>query len=154
MNQGIFEALKFLENRIMTIDPKTDEHSGFVAIQRGDGSSVELDERSNQNRFFDLQIETFPIDDGQAGLSGRKRATIDLRVRYEVPHDYGFLARMIAEDASNLIDTLKEPNYSLSETGIISVITARPTFESITNLNGDRVAFILTIPFDLLYLEN
>lgn len=153
MSQGIFEALKHLEGQIMDIVPKTDTHSGFVAIQTGDGYEVELDERSNQNRFFEMRIDTFPIDDGQAGLSGRKRIVIDCRIRYEIPKNYGFLARMIAEDASNVIDALKNPDYDSVNTGIISVITQRPTFETITNQTGERVAFILTVPFDLLYLE-
>lgn len=154
MTQGIFAALEHLEERIMNINPKTDTHSGFVAIQRDDGLSVELDERSNNNRYFEFQIDTFPEDDGQAGLSGRKRATIDLRVRYEIPTSYGFLSRMIAEDASNLLDSLKSPDYDYIDTGIINAIPERPTFEAITNATGERVAFILTIPFTLLFLEN
>ena len=153
MSQGIFAALEYLENQIQAIDPKTDPHSGFVAIQTGDGLTVDLDERSNNNRYFEMEVSSFPEDDGQAGLSGRKRTRVNLRVRYEIPTSYGFLSRMIAEDTSNLIDTLKGPEYDYIDTGIISVIPSRPTFESITNLTGERVAFILSIPFDLLFLE-
>jgi hypothetical protein len=61
---------------------------------------------------------------------------------------------MIAEDSSNLSDTLKEPDYDLENTGIISVIPDQPTFESIADQNGNRIAFILTLPFDLLFLES
>ena len=57
MTQGIFAALEHLEERIMSINPKTDTHSGFVAIQRDDGLSVELEERSNNNRYFEFQID-------------------------------------------------------------------------------------------------
>jgi len=153
MSQGIFAALEYLENEIQDIDPKTDSHSGFVAIRRGDGFTIDLEERAHQNRYFEMSISTYPIDDGQAGLSGRKRARIDCRVRYEVPVDYAFLTRMIGEDSSAIIDALKEPDYDLVNTGIISVIPLQPTFESLTNTTGERVAHILTLPFDLLYLE-
>ena len=153
MSQGIFAALEYLENEIQDIDPKTDAHSGFVAIRRGDGYTLDIEERAHQNRFFELTIATYAIDDGQAGLSGRRRARIDCRVRYEIPTDYGFLTRMIGEDSSAIIDALRAPEYDLVNTGIVSVITLQPTFESITNVTGERVAHILTLPFDLLYLE-
>jgi len=153
MSQGIFAALEYLENEIQKIDPKTDSHHGFVAIRRGNGLTLDLEERANQNRYFEMQIAIYPSDDGQAGLSGRKRSRIDCKVRYEIPTDYGFLTRMISEDTAALIDALKAPEYDLINTGIVSVITLQPTFESITNINGERVAHILTLPFDLLFLE-
>ena len=154
MSQGIKAALEHLENTIMSITPKTDLNSSFVAVQRGDGFTVDLDERSFNNRYFELSIDLFPYDDGMTGLSGRKRTRVDLRVRYEIPTDYSYLSRMIAEDVSKLSDTLKEPDYDLENTGIISVIPYQPTFEPIADINGARVAFILTIPFDLLFLES
>mgnify|MGYP003110505505 CR=1 FL=1 len=153
MSQGIFSALDYLENQIEKVDPKSDEFSGFVAVRRGNGRTLELNDRAHQNRCFELVLSSFPTDDGQAGLSGRKRARINCRVRYEIPADYGFLSRMIGEDTSALINALKAPEYDLVSTGIISVITIQPTFESITNISGEQVAHILTIPFDLLFLE-
>jgi hypothetical protein len=60
---------------------------------------------------------------------------------------------MIGEDSSAIVDALRAPEYDLVNTGIVSVITLQPTFESITNVTGERVAHILTLPFDLLYLE-
>jgi len=153
MSQGIFAALTYLENELQKISPKTDSHNGFVAIQRGDGRTLELDERSHQNRYFELAIQTFPQDDGQAGLSGRKRARIGCRVRYEIPVDVNFLYRMMGEDTSAIIDKLQAPEYDLVNTGIITVITNEPTFDTLTNASGERVAHILTIPFDLLLLE-
>jgi len=144
MSQGIKAALEHLENTIMSITPKTDLNSSFVAVQRGDGFTVD----------FELSIDLFPFDDGMTGLSGRKRTRVDLRVRYEIPTDYSYLSRMIAEDVSKLSDTLKEPDYDLENTGIVSVIPYQPTFEPIADINGARVAFILTIPFDLLFLES
>ena len=153
MTQGIRSALQHLENTIELMTPKTDVNNTFVAIQRGDGYTVELNERSFQNRFFELTIGDFPTDDGATGISGRKRCRINCRVRYEIPADYSYLARMIGEDVSNLIETLKDPDYDLVNTGILSVIPIQPTFESIADISGERVAHILTIPFDLLFLE-
>lgn len=154
MSQGIKAALEHLENTIMSITPKTDLNNSFVAVQRGDGFTVDLDERSFNNRRFELAVDLFPTDDGATGITGRKRTRIDLRVRYEIPTDYSYLSRMIAEDVSKLIETLKDPTYDLENTGIISVIPLQPTFEPIADINGARVAFILTIPFDLLFLES
>ena len=92
-----------------------------------------------------------PSDDGAAGLSGRRRALIDLRVRYDIPQDSTYLARLVAEDAELLAVTLKGPDYSLATTGIVSVIPEPPLYEPL-NL-GDQGVYILTIPFTLLYLE-
>ena len=91
MSQGIFSALEYLENSIEAISPKTDSHHGFVAINRGGGFTASLEDRPNSTRYFELAIEGLAIDDGQAGLSGRKRSRVLCRVRYDIPHDSGFL---------------------------------------------------------------
>ena len=59
----------------------------------------------------------------------------------------------MGEDTSAIIDKLQAPEYDLVNTGIITVITNEPTFDTLTNASGERVAHILTIPFDLLLLE-
>jgi len=153
MSQGIFKSLEKIENMIEAIDPKTDAHQGFVAIQTGNGRTLSLDQRPNTNRYFEIETVTFAQDDGLAGLSGRKRTSLELRVRYDIPNDLGFLKRIINEDASKLIDTLKGPNYNLSLTGIVSVIPAIPSTEPILDAAGDLLGFVLIVPFDLLYLE-
>lgn len=151
MSQGIFSALTYLEDQLEATTPKTDLHHGFVAHARANGSVVPLEERFNSQRFFQLDIAEMPSDDGAAGLSGRRRALIDLRVRYDIPQDSTYLARLVAEDAELLAVTLKGPDYSLSTTGIVSVIPEPPLYEPL-NL-GDQGVYILTIPFTLLYLE-
>ena len=153
MSQGIFKSLEKLEDMIQAITPKTDAHQSFVAIQTGNGRTLPLDQRPNVNRYFEIETVTFAEDDGLAGLSGRKRTSLELRVRYDIPNDIGFLKRMINEDASKLIDTLKGPNYDLSTTGIVSVIPATPSTEPLADVNGELFGFILLVPFDLLYLE-
>ena len=78
---------------------------------------------------------------------------MELRVRYDIPQDLGFLKRLINEDASKLIDTLKGPDYDLVNTGIVSLIPGIPTTENIQDINGTVEAIVLLLPFDLLYLE-
>ena len=87
MSQGIFSALTFLENLIQGITPKSDAHHGYVAVNRGNGYGAALEDRPNSNRYFELSIADLAVDDGQAGLSGRKRVRINCRVRYDIPHD-------------------------------------------------------------------
>jgi len=153
MSQGIFSALTYLENLVEGITPKTDSHHGFVAINRGGGYTSSLSERSNSTRYFELALDGLAQDDGAAGLSGRKRCRVSCRVRYDLPHDSGFLTRQINEDAADLINTLKGPQYSLATTGIVSLIPLEARLESINDAQGERFAFILVLPFDLLYLE-
>lgn len=153
MSQGTFAALAYLENMIEGITPKTDVHHGFVAINTGDGYTQNLDNRPHSNRYFELALGSLAADDGQAGLSGRKRITVNCNVRYDVPHDSGFLYRMINEDTALLIDTLKGPEYDTVNTGIVSLIPLTPLVEPLLDPQGETIAYILTLQFDLLYLE-
>ena len=154
MTQGIFSALEYLENQVENITPKTDAHHGFVATNRGTGHTIPLEERANSTRFFEMRIDGLAQDDGQAGLSGRKRSRVLCRVRYDIPHDSGFLTRQINEDVADLIDKLKGPQYQLATTGIISLITLQATLETILDDRGEVFAYLLILPFDLLYLES
>jgi hypothetical protein len=154
MSQGIFASLEKIESMIEGITPKTDSHHGFVAIQTGNGRTLPLDQRSNSTRYFEIETNTFAEDDGLAGLSGRKRTSLELRVRYDIPTDQGFLKRLINEDASKLIDTLKGPEYNLSTTGIVSIIPGVPSTEPLSDINGELFGLVLIVPFDLLYLED
>jgi hypothetical protein len=153
MSQGIFKATEKLEDMIEAITPKTDSHHGFIALGTGNGRTQPLDQRPNSTRYFEINTLNFASDDGEAGLSGRKRTSMELRVRYDIPQDLGFLKRLINEDASKLIDTLKGPDYDLVNTGIVSLIPSIPTTENIQDINGTVEAVVLLLPFDLLYLE-
>jgi len=152
MSQGIAAALTHLEDKLMSINPKRDTHHGFVAHGRAGGMVTPLSQRSHSTRYFTLEVIGFTEDDGAAGLSGRRRATINLNVRYDVPQDQLYLQRMIAEDAESLLVKLKGPNYELNTTGIVSVIPQSPTVEPI-DLNDQSGAVLLILPFTLLYLE-
>ena len=153
MSQGIFKATEKLEDMIESITPKTDAHHGFIAIETGNGRTQPLDQRPNSTRYFEIITLNFASDDGEAGLSGRKRTSMELRVRYDIPQDLGFLRRLINEDASKLIDTLKGPDYDLVNTGIVSLIPGVPSTDNIQDINGVVEAVLLLLPFDLLYLE-
>ena len=142
-----------LEDSLMEITPKRDTHHGFVAHGRAGGMTPPLTQRAHSTRYFTLEVSGFTEDDGAAGLSGRRRATINLNVRYDVPQDQLYLQRMIAEDAESLLVKLKGPNYDLVNTGIVSVIPSAPTVEPIDPTNDQGGAVLLILPFTLLYLE-
>lgn len=151
MSQGIYKALDYLETQIEATLPKTDNHHGFVSINSS-GRVGPLEAHQHTTRFFELRLDSFGIDDGEAGLSGRRRATINLRVRYDIG-ELHFMERMIAEDAAALLVTLKGPQYNLATTGIVSVIPGEPTTEPILDPTTEALSLVLTFPFTLLYLE-
>ena len=63
------------------------------------------------------------------------------------------LERLIAEDAAKLLTTLKGPQYDLANTGIVSVIPGEPVTEPLLDPTSEITALVLSLPFDLLYLE-
>ena len=151
MSQGIYAALSHLETQIMSITPKTDIHHGFVCYDRANGHVTPQSQRFNNNRTFELVLTTFPEDDGAAGLSGRRRVEGACEVRYDISAaDLLYLQRLAADDGERILEKLKGPNYDLSTTGIISVIPQAAIFAPVDL--GD-VAFMLSVPFTLLYLE-
>jgi len=153
MSKGIFESLAYITNMIEEILPKTDSHHGFISVDDGKGLVTSLVDRYEAQRQFKLDIITYAQDDGSSGLSGRKRANIEIHVKYAIPKEDGFRIRMMNEDAGKIIDKIKGPQYNFNETGIISVIPQQSREQEITDINGVIVAHILIVPFDLLYLE-
>jgi hypothetical protein len=151
MSQGIRESLAYLEDQLEAITPKTDINHGFVCYRAGSGFVPPIEQRPNSNRFFELSIRDYPVDDGAAGLSGRRRSVIDCRVRYDIPDDLIDRQRIISEDAEKILTTLKGPTYSLATTGIVSIIPEQPTVEA---LDLEESAHLLTVPFTLLFLES
>jgi hypothetical protein len=151
MSQGIFKALEYLEDQIESITPKSDLSHTFVAHNRANGMLPPLEQRRSSNRYFELELESLPEDDGAAGLSGRRRALCVCRVRYDIPNDLAYRQRMMAEDAEYILTKLKGPDYSLSTTGIVSVIPEPPLLVPVEIDN--TIAHILSVPFTLLYLE-
>tara|TARA_R100001015_G_C4607762_1_gene162893 strand:+ start:129 stop:593 length:465 start_codon:yes stop_codon:yes gene_type:complete len=153
MSRGIFKALTKLKDMIEAIDPKTDIHQGFVCINDGSGLVSPLNTRFQSQRQFAFEIVSLAMDDGSAGLSGRKRVTVEIHVRYAVPKEQGFKIRMMTEDSGKLIDTIKGPQYDFNTTGIVSVIPSQSRAELITDDVGEILGHLLIVPFDLLYLE-
>ena len=153
MSRGIFKGLTKLKDMIEAIDPKTDIHQGFVCINDGSGLVSPLNTRFQSQRQFAFEIVSLAMDDGSAGLSGRKRVTIEIHVRYAVPKEQGFKIRMMTEDSGKLIDTIKGPQYDFNTTGIVSVIPSQSRAELITDDVGEILGHLLIVPFDLLYLE-
>ncbi len=153
MSRGIFKALTKLKDMVEAIDPKTDIHQGFVCINDGSGLVSPLNTRFQSQRQFAFEIVSLAMDDGSAGLSGRKRVTVEIHVRYAVPKEEGFKIRMMTEDSGKLIDTIKGPQYDFNTTGIVSVIPLQSRAELITDDVGEILGHMLIVPFDLLYLE-
>ena len=151
MSQGISAALAYIESQLEATLPKTDLHHGFVCINSS-GRVGPLDAHQNTLRFFELRLDAFAIDDGEAGLSGRRRARVTLRVRYDIG-ELHYLEQLIAVDAALLLLTLKGPQYDLASTGIVSLITGDPTYEPILDPKTEITSLVLSLPFDLLYLE-
>jgi hypothetical protein len=153
MSKGISSSIDHLINRIEALTPKSDSYHSFLCINDSTGRNQSLESRSNQNRLFDIKFQTLASDDGQAGISGRKRIDLLLRIRYDIGGDLSLLDRMIAEDSSQLINSLKLPNYDFENTGIVSLIPSIPNLTEITN-DQSQVGYILNLPFTLLYLED
>jgi len=153
MSQGIRESLDHLINRIEALTPKTDTHSGFIRLRDGAGLTQMIEQQYSSIRYFDLKPIGMPEDDGMLGISTRKRVGVSLRVFYGIPGDIGYVERLALEDCSQLIESLKQPEYNTNTTGIISLVVKPALFQEITNELGEPRAHLLNIDFDLLYLE-
>jgi hypothetical protein len=153
MSQGISSALNLLIARLEALTPKTDPTQGFVCVDAAGGQELLTDRRPNTLRLFEMRITTPAHDDGQAGITGRKRCTVEVRVRYDVPRDVGLQERMMGEDASQIINALRNPSYDLPNTGITSLITGEPLSTPVLGQDGNPMAILLSVPFDLLYQE-
>ena len=138
---------------IEAIEPKTYINLGFVCIIDGTGLVSPLNTRLQSQMQFAFEVVSLAMDDGSAGLSWRKRVTIEIHVRYAVPKEEGFKIRMMTEDSGKLIDTIKGPQYDFNTTGIVSVIPLQARAELITDDTGETLGHLLVVPFDLLYLE-
>jgi hypothetical protein len=152
MSKGISLSIDHLIDRIEALTPKTDSYHGYLCISDASGRNLSLESRSNQNRLFDIRFQSLAQDDGQAGISGRKRIDLLLRVRYDIGGDLALLDRMIAEDSSQLINSLKQPDYDADNTGIVSLIPAQASLSEIQN-DPSQVGYLLSLPFTLLYIE-
>jgi hypothetical protein len=113
MSQGISEALDWVIERIEALVPKRNLSQPFTCLKR----------------LFWLTPESLPEDDGELGISGRKRLRVVLNVWYALPHERALAERMLLEDTAYIIDTLKGPNYNQSTTGIVSLVLQPSTLD-------------------------
>ena len=153
MSKGIRESLNLLIGRIEALTPKTDIHHGYIRVRDGAGLTQMIDQNYHTMRLFDIMPISMPQDDGMLGISTRKRVGLSLRVFYGTPQDNGYMERMAIEDTSQIIESLKQPEYNTNITGIISLVVNPAQLQEITNELGEVRAHLLTIDFDLLYLE-
>ena len=151
MSQGIRTSLDKLITMVEGITPKTDIYNGFICIKNARGGAISLDKLGLNDRYFDISLDGLPTDDGMAGISGRKRVPLSVRVRYNPSIDLGYTEMLISEDASYILDTLKGPDYDLATTGIVSLV---PKTTTLQQLEQDDTSYLLLIfSFDLLFLE-
>ena len=150
---AIRQALDFLIDRVEATTPASPLSHGFVCIQTADGYTSILEARPGNIRYFDFGNDDglLPTDDGDAGLSGRKRAYHTLRVRYDMPADVGLRERIMSEDATTLIDSIKSPDYSPATTQISTCLPGAPVIEPLFDDRGLEVAWLLKLPVQILY---
>ena len=155
MSQGIRAALNKLDDMIENAVPKTDQYHGFVSINSREGSINLIDDTTSNTRFFDIRTSSFGQDGGLSGLSGNKTGFFEVVIRYDIPRNPQDRLLIMAEDAANIINTIKGPDYDLPVTGIINcVVDVSPTTTPILDDDGDEVASLLIVPFTMIYLES
>ena len=94
------------------------------------------------------------LQDAAIALSDSSRELKELATqRQRLEGELADLERLIAEDAAKLLTTLKGPQYDLANTGIVSVIPGEPVTEPLLDPTSEITALVLSLPFDLLYLE-
>ena len=150
---AIRQALDFLIGRIESTVPVSCSSDNFVCVQTADGYTSVLEARPGNLRRFDFGNDDglLPTDDGDAGLSGRKRAYHTIRVRYDIPADLGLRERIMSEDATTLIDSVKLPDYSPATTQISTCLPGSPTIEALFDERGAEIAWLLKLPVQILY---
>ena len=150
---AIREAISQLISMIEASTPPSDIDHGFVCVQNADGMSPDIYERSGNIRYFDIDQadQLLPMDDADAGLSGRKRGFRTVRVRYDIPHDMGLLQNIVSEDSAHLIDVLKGPDYIPALTQITTVIPRAPSIEILYDQEGAVLAWLVKIPIEILF---
>lgn len=152
--RGIRPSIDFIYNKIESIQPKSDIYNGFVATNKGKGGSLPLEQRQT-SRAFDIQFVNYAKDDGEAGVTGRKRADLSLRVLYQALADKQMLDIQISEDASLIINSLQYPYYDYVNTGILSINCQLQDsrINAILDNNGKEQAYLLTLNLYILYRE-
>ena len=153
MSQGISESFDLIIERIESLVPKRNLSQPFTCLRNSLGNSYGRETMTLTQRLFWLTPESLPEDDGELGISGRKRVRVNLSVWYALPHEQALAERMLLEDTAYIIDTLKSPNYNQSTTGIISLVLQPSTLEPMLDDTGEPTGTLLNITFDLLYLE-
>lgn len=149
-------AMAQLITTIQAVTPAVDPDLPFVFDEDGDGHVSPLEDLAGaRHRACDLRVLTYPTDDGESGLTTlRFRARVGLRVLYVAERDRATLERAIAEDTALLVQAILD--IAAWDPAVVSIPPpGPPTVEE--RLGGNpipqRLGFVLTIPFDLVYLS-
>jgi hypothetical protein len=154
MSQGISATLSLIKSRLEAISPKTDAHQNFVVIGDRSGLTAQLDQRNGSTRICEIEITGYPADAGETGITGLRTAQAQINVRYDVPFQVGYLQTMMSEDQNSIIVSLRQPDYDSVNTGLKNIIVSQGIAQPILDDTGEPVAYLLTIPLQLLFKES
>lgn len=138
---------------VQAIQPTWDSDIPFRCFEDASGYVVPVDEVVDDSpRIFDIRSRGV-IDDGASGyVFTRFRASLEMRVRYTLPTDRGRVDRMVMSDIPKLINALIHPS-SWHESICTIPPPGSPTISTVTNRDGGETALILTVPFEMVYLD-
>ena len=162
---GLQAIIAQVIDQVPRATPTQDATQTFSASDDGAGGVLELEQvTAQQDRIFDVRITGWPRDDGEASGTGslRMRATLAVRVYYWLG---GYASRTaleqrMAQDVSSIVNRLAAPvNWDATNTGTDAWIFTRtqPTASPLKFDGSDPKAppdaFILSIPFEVIYRE-
>jgi len=144
-------------DRVRQVVPTTDVLTRFDFDEDAKGHVIPIEQLAGyRHRVCDFRVLTFPVDDLEAGFTtARFRANMGLRVLYDAQRDRAQLERIMAEDTAILVQALQD--IAAWDSSVVSVVPpSAPTVEQRMGDNPDPqlLGFILTIPFDLVYLSS
>lgn len=137
---------------VQAIEPTWDSDIPFRCFEDASGYVVPVDEVVDDSpRIFDIRLRSLPADDGGSGyVYTRFRVGLDLRIRYPIA-DRGRVERMMAEDVPLVVNVLIHPDSWHASIQTIPPPEA-PTLAVLSNADRVPVAFLVSIPFEMLYL--
>lgn len=141
---------KFIE-LIREITPIYDADYTFTCISDA-GNEIDLESDGLNDRYFNVELSTYPVDAGYAGYIGLMMdATLNVRIRYNYSDDINRKNKMIGTDIAAITKKIMLPNnWDTNNTGISTIIN--PDQNDITFSINDKNG-ILEIPFKVQYLE-
>lgn len=150
------DAMATLVEVITAVTPTFDADYPFVFDENEDGYVRPLEELAGfRHRACDFRTTSYSTDDGEAGFTTKRfRTGLELRVLYKAMQDRAWLDRVLGEDIALLVNALINPNNYNAAVVSIPPPGSPSVEEILTNEPNPKAAgWILSIPFDLIYLS-